>query len=140
MLDGVLAAREFRAWREDKCEYRHKNRRANTCEDAGLSMDELNTTDILANQPLHAGANLQSKLNAVEPGKGARLLQSCLLGAKEQSYLVEAAGHFRLSGRGIMRALAVSRTIADIEHKERVSSAHLLEAVTFRAEGRGGNG
>ncbi|MCL1890877.1 MAG: YifB family Mg chelatase-like AAA ATPase [Coriobacteriia bacterium] len=71
-------------------------------------------------------------------GKGARLIASCFLGAKELSCLEDMARHYHLSGRGIMRALAVARTIADIEQQEKVSNEHLLEAITFRADGEDG--
>lgn len=73
-------------------------------------------------------------------GEGARLLAACGLGRAEKLCLEEAAEHLKLSGRGIMRALSVARTIADLEHSEKVASEHILEALTFRAEGRLGNG
>ena len=67
-------------------------------------------------------------------GKGARLIVSCDLGKKELEYVETMARHYHLSGRGIMRALAVARTIADMEQRKAVSAEHLLEAVTFRAD------
>ncbi|MDR1358184.1 MAG: YifB family Mg chelatase-like AAA ATPase [Coriobacteriales bacterium] len=73
-------------------------------------------------------------------GEGARLLCACGLGQSERACFEEAAERLRLSGRGIMRALSVARTIADLEQSERVSTEHLLEALTFRADGRCGNG
>ncbi|MDR3136403.1 MAG: YifB family Mg chelatase-like AAA ATPase [Coriobacteriales bacterium] len=73
-------------------------------------------------------------------GEGYRLLQSCALGQQERRCIEEAAQRFELSGRGIMRALSVARTIADLEGSDAVQCAHLLEAVTFRAESRLSNG
>lgn len=73
-------------------------------------------------------------------GEGASLLIACELGRVEHRCLIEAAERLGLSGRGIMRALSVARTIADLEQSKRVLSEHLLEAVTFRADGRCGNG
>ncbi|MDR2672341.1 MAG: YifB family Mg chelatase-like AAA ATPase [Coriobacteriales bacterium] len=72
-------------------------------------------------------------------GEGYRLLETCRLSARERDCLKEAARHFELSGRGIMKALAVARTIADLEQSEAVCCEHLLEAVTFRAESRARN-
>ncbi|MCL2807063.1 MAG: YifB family Mg chelatase-like AAA ATPase [Coriobacteriia bacterium] len=73
-------------------------------------------------------------------GEGVRLLEACELGLQERRCLEEAAEHLNLSGRGIMRALSVARTIGDLEQHEQVLSEHILEALTFRAEGRCGNG
>jgi magnesium chelatase family protein len=46
------------------------------------------------------------------------------------------AERYQLSGRGIMCALSVARTIADLEESERVAQEHLLEAVSFRKNDR----
>ena len=43
-----------------------------------------------------------------------------------------------MSGRAIMRTLAVARTVADMEESARVERAHLCEALAFRVrEGEG---
>jgi magnesium chelatase family protein len=65
-------------------------------------------------------------------GSGAALLASCRLGTKERASLEMMAERCQLSGRGIMRALAVARTIADMEECECVSGDHLMEALGFR--------
>jgi magnesium chelatase family protein len=65
-------------------------------------------------------------------GSGALLLASCRLGTKERATLEMMAERYQLSGRGIMCALAVARTIADMEESERVCGEHLLEALGFR--------
>jgi len=77
--------------------------------------------------------------SAVLAGEGARLLNACELGKSERLCLEEASEKLRLSGRGIMRALSVARTLADIEQSRQVLSDHILEALTFRAEGRCGD-
>jgi magnesium chelatase family protein len=64
------------------------------------------------------------------------LLVSCKLGTKERSWLEIMAERYQLSGRGIMSALAVARTIADMEESERVTQDHLFEAVSFRKTDR----
>jgi len=70
-------------------------------------------------------------------GAGSRLLASCELGSEQRRCLEDMSKRFMLSGRGIMRALAVSRTIADLEQSRQVQSEHLYEAVTFRFENGG---
>ena len=45
---------------------------------------------------------------------------------------LETLGHSRLSPRGYYRLLKVARTIADLEHKEKVSEEHLAEAFSYR--------
>jgi magnesium chelatase family protein len=65
-------------------------------------------------------------------GSGAALLASCRLGTKERASLEMMAERYQLSGRGIMCALAVARTIADMEENEKVMGDHLMEALSFR--------
>ncbi|MDR3037077.1 MAG: YifB family Mg chelatase-like AAA ATPase [Coriobacteriales bacterium] len=67
---------------------------------------------------------------------GAVLLASCKLDTKERAALEMMAERYQLSGRGIMSALAVARTIADMEENERVTRDHLFEAVSFRKNDR----
>ncbi|MDR1082927.1 MAG: YifB family Mg chelatase-like AAA ATPase [Coriobacteriales bacterium] len=69
-------------------------------------------------------------------GSGAALLASCRFGTKERASLEMMAERYQLSGRGIMCAVAVARTIADMEESERVTSEHLLEAMSFRKNDR----
>jgi magnesium chelatase family protein len=64
------------------------------------------------------------------------LLASCRLGTKERSGLEIMAERYQMSGRGIMSAVAVARTIADMEESERVTQEHLFEAVSFRKTDR----
>lgn len=73
-------------------------------------------------------------------GEGVRLLNTCRLGRTERRCLEEAAERLKLSGRGIMRILSVARTIADMEESASVVSDFILEALTYRADGRCGNG
>jgi magnesium chelatase family protein len=68
------------------------------------------------------------------PGKGAQLLAECQLGHTELDFLEAAANAQHLSGRKIMKALAVARTIADLEQSELVGEEHLLEALSYRAD------
>jgi magnesium chelatase family protein len=75
--------------------------------------------------------------NTSATGVGARILASCKLSTEQQNFLEQIATRYQLSGRGIMRALSVARTIADLENLEQVSNEHLLEAISFRFENGG---
>ncbi|MHB1016351.1 MAG: YifB family Mg chelatase-like AAA ATPase [Coriobacteriia bacterium] len=47
--------------------------------------------------------------------------------------LEAAARNARLSGRGITRLLRVARTLADLEHAERIAETHVIEAIAYRS-------
>ncbi|WP_343561344.1 YifB family Mg chelatase-like AAA ATPase [Kiloniella sp. b19] len=51
-----------------------------------------------------------------------------------QGLLERAAEKFRLSARGYHRVLKVARTIADLEHSERVAGHHISEALSYRRQ------
>ncbi|WP_304426746.1 YifB family Mg chelatase-like AAA ATPase [uncultured Adlercreutzia sp.] len=56
-----------------------------------------------------------------------------------RDFLVSQAELHSMSGRAIVRTLAVARTIADMAESERIECEHLAEAVSFRVrEGIGG--
>jgi magnesium chelatase family protein len=77
-------------------------------------------------------AEKTSEASTIASSSGAALLASCQLGTKERASLEMMAERYHLSGRGIMCALGVARTIADMEESDKVSADHLLEAVSFR--------
>jgi magnesium chelatase family protein len=110
LKEGVMSARAFAAWRRVRDE------------EQGLSLEPLSVED-------EAPTALQSGSSSVPP---AALLASCRLGTKERASLEMMADRYQLSGRGIMCALGVARTIADMVECEKVNSDHLLEAVSFR--------
>ena len=49
-----------------------------------------------------------------------------------KSFILQALNRVRLSGRGLSRVLRVSRTIADLEHAERIEIEHVAEALSYR--------
>ena len=68
----------------------------------------------------------------------ARLVHACRLSAEDGEFFEQAARRGRMSGRAIMRTLAVARTVADMEESACVERAHLCEALAFRVrEGEG---
>jgi magnesium chelatase family protein len=53
--------------------------------------------------------------------------------AQGQKLLRDAAETMRLSARGYHRVLRVARTLADLDHAEKVGRLHLAEALSYRA-------
>ncbi len=61
------------------------------------------------------------------------ITRHCALDAAGQSLLERGAQRLGLSARGVHRCLRIARTIADLAGAERLSSAHVAEAIAFRA-------
>ncbi len=57
----------------------------------------------------------------------------CFLGKEEEDLMREAFEKLNLTARSYSRILKVARTIADLAGKENISTAHLGEAVCYRA-------
>ncbi|MBR2521891.1 MAG: YifB family Mg chelatase-like AAA ATPase [Coriobacteriales bacterium] len=64
----------------------------------------------------------------------ARLIEECRFGTTERRYVDKVAKARRLSGRSIMKLVAVARTIADLAESESVSEDHLTEAAMYRMQ------
>ena len=59
------------------------------------------------------------------------------LGLAEEKLLSQAVDKYKLSARGYMRILKLSRTIADLDSSEDITIQHLAESLQYR--GRWGN-
>ncbi|MDR1067236.1 MAG: YifB family Mg chelatase-like AAA ATPase [Clostridiales bacterium] len=67
-------------------------------------------------------------------GMSSRQIEAyCALGDKERKLLKKAFERLNLSGRAYHKILKVARTIADLDHRERVETAHLSEAIQYRS-------
>ncbi len=60
------------------------------------------------------------------------LQQHCSLGEAEHSFLEQAVQRLGLSARAFTRILKISRTIADLQARDRLSVDHLAEAINYR--------
>jgi magnesium chelatase family protein len=63
----------------------------------------------------------------------SQLRRRCKLDAYATALIAEAVDRSGLSARGVMRALRVARTIADLDGADRVSERELAEALQYRA-------
>lgn len=66
------------------------------------------------------------------PSGASELVRACGLSDEDGEFYERAARANRMSGRAIMRTLAVARTVADMEESPRVERRHLCEALAFR--------
>ena len=66
--------------------------------------------------------------------KGEILEINCKLSKKDQALLEKAFEKFQLSARAYHRILRVARTIADLADSEKITSPHLMEALSYRSK------
>ena len=62
----------------------------------------------------------------------AQTLATCRLSDADQSLLERAVDRLHLSARSMTRILRVARTIADLDGREAIATAHLTEAIGYR--------
>ncbi len=74
-------------------------------------------------QHIHTNAQMSSKL----------LREHCEIDKAGQNLLKNAMNTLGLSARAYDRILKLSRTIADLEHKDHVEAHHLAEAIQYRS-------
>ena len=67
----------------------------------------------------------------------AETMAACRLGDRDQQLLERAIDALQLSARSMHRILRVARTIADLAGSPRIATAHLTEALGYRAADRG---
>ena len=116
---------------------------AYTVEVAALSSDEIASVD-----PGEPSAAIRERVERAREIQRARfrrcnadmtsrqMRKHCELDPPSRRLLVAAIDRLGLSARAHDRILKVARTIADLAGCERIESAHLAEAVQYRALGR----
>ena len=108
LREGVLKARAFARWR--------------SLHDAGARVSAAASPD--------GAASCDSA--APGPRRPADLVRDCHLSEPNREFFEQSAKAHNMSGRAIMRTLALARTIADMEQVPKVGRDHLCEAVGFR--------
>jgi magnesium chelatase family protein len=100
------------------------------------------TSEVIRQRVIEA-RNIQiERFKAARVHCNARMLpkhvrEFCRLDAEAENLLKSAVLHLKMSGRCYDRILKVSRTIADIEGSFDIKSAHIAEAIQYRAMDRG---
>ncbi len=74
------------------------------------------------------GGRLNAHLDA------ATLASACRLAEADQALLEHASERLRLTARSMHRVLRVARTIADLDGADSIATAHLTEALGYRAQ------
>ena len=74
------------------------------------------------NLPIYSNAQMSPK----------HIRRFCPLGREGEDLLRSAISELHLSARAYHRVLKISRTIADLEGKERIESSHISEALQYR--------
>ena len=99
----------------------------------GTPSSELRDTVLAARE----FASWRQARHKAEGGRGATrplraLVESCALDEETEAFFERAASAAHMSGRGIMRTLAVARTIADLAEEASVSVGNICEAMSLR--------
>ena len=117
--------------------------------DLQVEVAALSTEEIASVEPAEPSAAIRERVESAREiqrerfGKcnadmtSRQMRAYCELDPPSRRLLTAAIDRLGLSARGHDRILKVARTIADLEGKERVESAHLAEAVQYRALDRG---
>ena len=114
LREGVLRAREYASWRR------------------AVDADEWGASDAGDAEAGDAGARRETAGAPAGGASATALVRSCRLSADDEAFYEYVARGNRMSGRAIMRTLAVARTVADMEEARAVGRRHLCEALAFR--------
>jgi magnesium chelatase family protein len=113
--------------------------------DLQIEVPRVKHEDLQSLKPGESSAEVRKRVNAARDrqhgrqGKinnalsGREIDQHCKLVEKDQNLLNNAMERFKLSARAYHRILKVARTIADLAESEAIRTAHLTEALSYRA-------
>jgi magnesium chelatase family protein len=117
--------------------------------DLQVEVAALTTGEIASTEPAEASTLIRNRVEAARTIQRERfrrasircnaemstrhLRRVCVLDDSSRRLLIQAIERLGLSARAHDRILKVARTIADLEGEERIESAHVAEAVQYRA-------
>ncbi|MCH5155805.1 MAG: YifB family Mg chelatase-like AAA ATPase [Clostridiales bacterium] len=117
--------------------------------DLHINVDEVNYDDLTTDADAESSANVKARVNAARAVQTARyagtnvhsnakmtgemIKKYCVLDAAGERILQAAFDKLGMSARAYTRILKVARTIADLDGKADISSAHVAEAVMYRS-------
>jgi magnesium chelatase family protein len=91
------------------------------------------SSDVVRARVIAARARQLERANKPNAGLSNReVLRDCALATNDRNLLERALDKLGLSARAYHRILRVARTIADLDGKERIITAHLSEAIQYR--------
>ncbi|HOF95067.1 MAG TPA: ATP-binding protein, partial [Clostridia bacterium] len=117
--------------------------------DLHVEMTEVGYSDISSKAAGESSLKIRARVNSARQVQRARyedvgiffnaqlpnrLIKTyCALDSASESMLRQAFTALKLSARAYHRILKVARTIADLEGEEKISSAHIAEAIQYRS-------
>lgn len=95
------------------------------------------SSETMREKVLAARARQRQRYEGTNIGVNGRLgagdvVRYCRLGFSQQRFLEEAAEKLRCSARACHRILRVARTLADLEDVEKITNAHIGQALCYR--------
>ena len=98
---------------------------------------ESESSEVIRNRVITAREIQSKRYNGTEVRTNADLNSKnikkyCKLNSESEEFLKRAAAGFNISGRGFDRILKLARTIADLEGKENIETAHIAQSLQYR--------
>ncbi|MFZ0219156.1 MAG: YifB family Mg chelatase-like AAA ATPase [Candidatus Aquirickettsiella sp.] len=98
-----------------------------------LQMNKKGNSEIIKNRVKKAQVKQLKKFGKLNHALSGKSLETaCKLSHKDHQILENALNKFQLSTRGYHRILRIARTIADLSENEKINTAHLMEALSYR--------